>query len=65
MSETPPTADQVKKDRDLLKKLQDEKKKELEKSLADGKAKREAAFKDAQTKLEPHIGEKATKKPLD
>nr|MDO8081820.1 hypothetical protein [Candidatus Freyarchaeota archaeon] len=65
MSETPPTAEQVKKDKELLKKLQEEKKKELEKTMAEGKAKRAAAMKDAASKLEPHIGEKATKKPLD
>jgi hypothetical protein len=65
MSETPPTAEQVKKDKELLQKLQESKKKELEKAMAEGKAQRAAAMKDAASKLESHIGEKATKKPAD
>ncbi len=65
MSDEPPTAEQVKKDKEIMEKLAEEKKKELAESMAEGKAAREAAMKEAAAKLEGHIADKSTKAPPD
>ncbi|MFB0559656.1 MAG: hypothetical protein ACETWM_00290 [Candidatus Lokiarchaeia archaeon] len=65
MSEEPPTAEQVKKDKEIMEKLAEERKKQRAESMSEGKAERAAAMKDAAAKLEGHIADKATKAPSD
>lgn len=65
MSEEPPTSEQVKKDKEIMEKLAEERKKQRAESMAEGKSERAAAMKDAAAKLEGHIEDKATKAPSE
>ncbi|MGQ9722295.1 MAG: hypothetical protein ACUVXA_13345 [Candidatus Jordarchaeum sp.] len=65
MSEETPTAEQIKKDKEIMEKLAEERKKQLAANMAEGKAERAAAMKEAAAKLEGHIAEKATKEPSE
>ncbi len=65
MSEETPTAEQVKKDKEIMEKLAEERKKQQAENMAVGKAERTAAMREAAAKLEGHLEEKASKAPPD
>lgn len=61
--ETPPSPEEVKKTKEILEKLHEERKKEEQETLAKTKEERAKMMQEAASALEKHVEEKAKKAP--